>query len=190
MAVRYPMRATLPLGPAPDLPEGITVRPLGIEAAEELAALMTVAYAGSVDDHGESPEEFRERARTALDGSAFYGPPIAEATLGAYAPEGLVGAMVATDWAEEGEVLLAFALVAPSHQGRGIGTALLLRSAQALARAGRPDWVLSVTEGNPARRLYQRLGFVDFTPIRRRHRDGEPVSAEEGPVPREAHGPA
>ncbi|MFN3339910.1 MAG: GNAT family N-acetyltransferase [Dietzia sp.] len=49
----------------------------------------------------------------------------------------------------------------PGHRGRGLGT-LLLEAALAAARDRDLDRVcLSVEAGNPARRLYRDLGFVD-----------------------------
>jgi ribosomal protein S18 acetylase RimI-like enzyme len=45
----------------------------------------------------------------------------------------------------------------PDHQGRGIGTAVLSKQ---LARSDWPTTVrLSTRQGNPAKRLYERLGF-------------------------------
>jgi GNAT superfamily N-acetyltransferase len=50
----------------------------------------------------------------------------------------------------------------PQWRGRGVGGALVARL-QDEVRAGRADAVcLQVAEGNPARRLYERLGFVDL----------------------------
>ena len=46
----------------------------------------------------------------------------------------------------------------PEHRGQGIGTALLRRVLGDAAAAGLPVRV-HVVEGNPARRLYDRLGF-------------------------------
>lgn len=53
---------------------------------------------------------------------------------------------------------LSMALL-PAHRGHGIGTALLRRL---LAEAARTSEAvsLSVSESNPARRLYERVGFV------------------------------
>lgn len=51
--------------------------------------------------------------------------------------------------------------VSPEHRGRGVGTALmkrLLSEASALF----PALSLSVSPENPARRLYERLGFETF----------------------------
>jgi ribosomal protein S18 acetylase RimI-like enzyme len=48
--------------------------------------------------------------------------------------------------------------VAAEHQNRGIGTAIL-RSLQARAAAAKRPLRLNVLVNNPARRLYERLGF-------------------------------
>jgi GNAT superfamily N-acetyltransferase len=57
------------------------------------------------------------------------------------------------------EVFLAFVEVAPSHQRRGLGTAILGRTLAAAAAAGLPA-TLAVMKANPdARRLYERVGF-------------------------------
>jgi RimJ/RimL family protein N-acetyltransferase len=54
-------------------------------------------------------------------------------------------------------------IVAESHRGKGIGTALMTElMALAKERFNLEILHLEVYEGNPARRLYQRLGFVDF----------------------------
>jgi GNAT superfamily N-acetyltransferase len=52
----------------------------------------------------------------------------------------------------------------PEWRGHGVGAALLQRL-QDEVRTGRAQQVsLQVAEGNPARRLYERLGFVDLPP--------------------------
>jgi len=48
----------------------------------------------------------------------------------------------------------------PSQRGRGVGRALVAAALAAARAAGHPAVVLSVREGNPARRLYERHGFV------------------------------
>jgi ribosomal protein S18 acetylase RimI-like enzyme len=73
-----------------------------------------------------------------------------------------IGATVVT-W-DRGHLLLAFALVAPEWRNQGLGTALIVRSGNRLAVKESTEWTLAVTTGNPAQRLYERLGFrVDHT---------------------------
>ncbi len=48
----------------------------------------------------------------------------------------------------------------PSYRGQGIGTRLLRQLLADAEAAGHPGLSLSVHAKNPARRLYQRLGFV------------------------------
>ncbi|KUZ75435.1 GCN5 family acetyltransferase [Burkholderia ubonensis] len=56
--------------------------------------------------------------------------------------------------------------ILPAHQGKGIGNAVLRDVLADATRAGVPV-SLSVLQGNPARRLYEQLGFrlVTETPI-------------------------
>jgi GNAT superfamily N-acetyltransferase len=65
--------------------------------------------------------------------------------------------------------------VRPEHRGRGIGTQLLDRL---LAEADRSYRAvsLSVSDGNPAVRLYQRLGFVAMFSV-----NGSTTMRRDGP---------
>lgn len=122
-----------------------------------LGQLMADAYRGTVDDHGEDEAWHRAEAAQALQG--HFGTMVWEASLVAVTPEKtFAGACLVTD--KGAHLLLAFALVVPRWQNHGVGSALLALSAQALLAAGHREWTLAVTEGNPARRLYERLGFV------------------------------
>src|SRR5262249_14212560 len=49
--------------------------------------------------------------------------------------------------------------VTPEHRGRGIGKALLAGAAAEALRRGAPCIELTVRAQNPARRLYERVGF-------------------------------
>lgn len=59
----------------------------------------------------------------------------------------------------ETEVQLANIRVAPEHQGKGIGTRLISEVLRNAHGRGLPV-TLRVLKVNPARRLYERLGFV------------------------------
>jgi len=49
--------------------------------------------------------------------------------------------------------------VSPEHRGRGVGTALLNALVEQAEAEGAPALSLSVEDGNPALRLYERLEF-------------------------------
>jgi len=60
---------------------------------------------------------------------------------------------------EAASVFLAQLFLAEPHQGRGIGTRLLADLLDDARRRGKPV-TLGVVKSNPAKRLYERLGFV------------------------------
>jgi ribosomal protein S18 acetylase RimI-like enzyme len=152
----HPMRAALRPSVEPPLPPGVAIRPLEAADARRLSALMVVAYAGTVDDHGEPPSVHETEAHRTLAGQ--YGEVQGDASLLASTfDDALVGATVVTR--DRGHLLLAFALVAPEWRNRGLGTALIVRSGNRLAARGEAEWTLAVTVGNPAQHLYERLGF-------------------------------
>jgi ribosomal protein S18 acetylase RimI-like enzyme len=154
--VVLPMRAALRASSEPPLPAGITVRPLRPTDAGTLATLMAVAYAGTIDDHGEPPSHSEAEAQRTIAGD--YGEVQWGASLLAQTPGDESVAATVVTW-DRGHLLLAFALVAPEWRNRGLGTALIIRTANHLAAAGATEWTLAVTDGNPAQRLYERLGF-------------------------------
>jgi GNAT superfamily N-acetyltransferase len=145
-------------------PPDVVVRRLVPGDVDALGVLMADAYRGGVDDHGETDEWHADEARKALSGA--YGAVLWHASFVATWDGEVAGATVVTDWNDDhpGETGLSFALVAAASRGRGIGGALIAASGAQLAAAGHADWVLAVTAGNPARRLYERLGFVAFDP--------------------------
>ncbi|MFJ9691815.1 GNAT family N-acetyltransferase [Kitasatospora sp. NPDC101183] len=61
--------------------------------------------------------------------------------------------------AEQGVRLLEHFYLDPAHHGRGIGTAVLRRLLAEADTAGEPVR-LTVLQGSPARRLYERHGFA------------------------------
>ncbi len=160
-----PMRGPLHVFVEPPLPAGVALRPLRPTDTARLGTLMAVAYAGTIDDHGEPPSVAAAEAQRTVAGN--YGEVQWEASLLAHASgDEAVGATVVT-W-DRGHLLLAFALVAPQWRNQGLGTALIIRTANQLAARGATEWTLAVTDGNPAQRLYERLGFrVDTTLLNR-----------------------
>jgi len=66
--------------------------------------------------------------------------------------------VIQVEWRET-EVFLGNIQIAPECQGRGLGSSLI-RDVLAEAESVRLPIVLQVLKVNPARRLYERLGFV------------------------------
>ena len=150
------MRSALGASVEPPLPPGVAIRPAIPTDRRRLATLMVVAYAGTVDDHGQSREFHEAEAQRTIAGD--YGEVQWDASLLAQTAEyDCVGTTLVTR--DRGRLLLAFALVAPEWRNQGLGTALIIRTANRLAAEGATEWTLAVTVGNPAQRLYERLGF-------------------------------
>ena len=127
--------------------------------AAALGELMLAAYRGTVDDEGETLEDAVAEVEGVLDGS--YGPFSADAS---FVVEGdgdlLVGASLVAIWDWESRPLLLYLVVRPEAKRRGVGTALLIATGNALSAAGHPELDLFVTEANaPAVGLYRKLGF-------------------------------
>jgi len=80
---------------------------------------------------------------------------------GAIAAAIVVTEMPATAW-WAGDPWIPEVFVVASHQGRGLGGLLLAHALRMCAHAGDQRLGLTVTEGNPAKRLYEGFGFRAF----------------------------
>lgn len=161
--VNTAMRARLPMAARGRLPDGLGVRPLAVGDVGAVGALMHVAYKGGVEDQGQDEHWHAAQAEAAFKNA--HGPVLWLASTLVHKGEEVLAATVVTDWQEQGELLLAYALVHPVLQGRGLGSWCISRSAAVLAKELQArDWVLAVAPTSPARQLYERLGFVEFDP--------------------------
>jgi ribosomal protein S18 acetylase RimI-like enzyme len=146
----------------------IDVRPVGpddwrVWRALRLVALAEAPHAFSsvlADWQGPGDREERWRARLAGAGSC---------TLVAYVdgePAGMAGGTTAEAAGErnapEDVVEVVSMWVDPAYRGRGVGEALLRAVERWACRRGAGELRLAVMLGNdPARRLYERQGYVD-----------------------------
>jgi GNAT superfamily N-acetyltransferase len=71
----------------------------------------------------------------------------------------LAGSITLRPGEQQPEQWLEHFYLAPHHQGRGLGTAVL-RTVLGAADAGRATVRLNVLQGSPARALYERHGFA------------------------------
>ena len=147
------------VGPRVAPVSGLSLRPMQATDGEALGTLMWMAYRGTVDeDDFDKPGDAMDDAERTLAGQ--WGPLIDEGSFIAIADGELVAAVVAVrDAAHDMIPLLAYVLTDPSWQRRGIGGWLVVESVVGLAALEIPQVHLAVTRGNPAQRLYERLGF-------------------------------
>ena len=135
-------------------PQGL--RTLARDDTEALGRLFHAAYAGTVDDEGETEEEAIAVVRATFAGD--FGVFVDDASMVVERDGQLVCAALVTVW--NGKPLLAFAVTAPEWKGRGLSRQCVAAAMQALAAAGQRELHLFVTESNlPALAVYRRLGF-------------------------------
>jgi GNAT superfamily N-acetyltransferase len=134
------------------------------EARAGLGSAMLQAYPPGHPDASHSPQESERRAQEVLSGGAgqVLEPPsaaIVEAARGSVAGAVVLTRLGPEPWGWDGGPWVAEVFVVPAYQGRGLGRALL-RRAVAWSHAVGERWMgLTVTEGNPAERLYASVGF-------------------------------
>lgn len=132
------------------------IRTTSVTDRQPLAELLIAAYAGTIDDEGETPEQALAEIDRTLAGA--YGPFLAACSFVVERNGELLAASLITRWQEA--PLLAFVMVAPHAQRRGLAQQVLRASIAALWEQGETTLMLFVTDGNaPAQQLYARLGF-------------------------------
>lgn len=128
----------------------------------DLAALMLDAYRGTIDaDGSETLEDARTEVRGYFAGQS--GEPMLEHSYLSFDGGRLVSAILVSRF--DGIPLLAYAMTAPSHKGRGLASGLTRHALDSLRGAGDGQVHLWVTAGNAdAEHIYERLGFRDVVP--------------------------
>ncbi|MFD0277950.1 GNAT family N-acetyltransferase [Kitasatospora sp. NPDC127111] len=120
---------------------------------EELLPARRAAYGpGHPDHHPDSDEQLH-----LLLAGHLIGPVLPASTLAVDEEDRVVAAVVLNHFEDVPWVANVFRHPGLSYPG--LGRDLLRRSLAGLAAAGFDRTVLTVTEGNPARRLYEALGF-------------------------------
>lgn len=153
-AARSFMRVALTAPPAPPATEGL--RAPRREDAAALGALLRAAYAGTVDDEGETEAEAVDEVLKTFGGT--YGP-YDEACSRLVERDGVpVSACLVTRW--QARPFVAFSVTHPRWQRRGLARAGLQAAMQALHARHDHELRLAVTLANaPARAVYESLGF-------------------------------
>jgi GNAT superfamily N-acetyltransferase len=152
--------------PAPTVADGFSVAPMNPDRAAEYGGVVSRAYPPEHPDHEPADSDASSAAQGILEvirGESM-GPWIAGASLHiADLSNRIVGLILVTETTASGtSVARPFVTdicVDPAEAGRGLGTALLAASAGRVADLGWSTLTLAVTVGNPAQRVYERLGF-------------------------------
>ncbi|MQS11576.1 GNAT family N-acetyltransferase [Streptomyces kaniharaensis] len=127
-------------------------------APEDLFEAWRAAFApGHVDRFaGDDRQALAERLVPLLAGKAI-GPVLPSSRLAVDADHRVVAGVVLTD--RDGVPWIADVFRHPERGYRGLGADLLRQAVADATRSGLTEVQLTVTEGNPARRLYESLGF-------------------------------
>lgn len=141
-----------------DLAEQSSALPVSEFAVEQLAELMVNAYRGTTDWE-DGDDEIVAAAEIRATTSASYGQFNSDASGVITDSNGLPVSAVFVSHLESLPTIL-FVYTAKSAAGEGHATTLIKRAAAVLAEQGHDEVVLYVSEENPARMLYQKLGFA------------------------------
>jgi GNAT superfamily N-acetyltransferase len=156
--------------PAQVSPTDVDVRPLR-DAAAEYGEIVWRAYPPDHPDHDlmdATPAEAAKTVEGYLSGR-IVGPLMRDASSESWTTDGELGGLCVVsempgDDEFEGSPWITDVCVLPSAQGQGLGRAMLGHAIRRLSEAGHPTLGLAVTQGSPARKLYEAVGFVERFP--------------------------
>jgi ribosomal protein S18 acetylase RimI-like enzyme len=149
-----------------DLPEAVPL-PAGWSLAaggwdDDLAAALDAAYGPGHPDQGWTADD--TAAVRDMFERADPVPPLDPASARLVGPDGRSAGHVLcagpVPWTDYECAWVLNIGVGPHAQGLGLGRALLTHALRGARDAGLPTLALSVTDGNPARHLYDRAGFA------------------------------
>jgi mycothiol synthase len=141
------MRHKLKHIPTIPRPEGLRVLAFG----DETAPLFFEAYRRSFAERPGFPDPTHDQWLESVRGEPGFRPGDSRVAVGADdVPAGFV--LLVDNWID------AVGTV-PQWRGRRLGAHLVVRSLTVFARTGEPDAWLCVSADNPARSIYERLGF-------------------------------
>jgi GNAT superfamily N-acetyltransferase len=163
---RYVMSApTAPHADAPlDPPSGIHLVPLREVSVDQLLPSWLAAYPdGHVDHESGSTQDIIDTCWDHLADPQWW-TTMHRSTAIAYSADTIVGGIIVDVRPQPvpfGGPWLSDIWRRPGHGNRGLGTWLIARAMRLLYDDGWQTLGLSVTHGNPARRIYDRVGFVE-----------------------------
>jgi GNAT superfamily N-acetyltransferase len=147
--------------PAPPAAEGLVAEPYDPgENHARFAALLEATYAHTLDCPELNGTRSAVEALAGHRAAGCFDPRLWQLYR---AGSGDLGLILLTDHPELNVQEVVYMGVAPASRGRGLGRTMLTRALEAARDAGREAVLLGVDVRNrPARRLYERLGFVEL----------------------------
>jgi GNAT superfamily N-acetyltransferase len=146
--------------PQPTPPPGLRIVPCDRPAADLLAAHLAAYGPGHVDHNDETAEQATDELSRMISGE-LVGPLLGCSRLVVDAGDAVVAGCLVNDMTWMPFVTNVFR--DPARSPAGTGTALLTAVLTAAAADGLARIGLAVTDGNPARRVYERLGFTHYS---------------------------
>jgi pimeloyl-ACP methyl ester carboxylesterase len=137
---------------------GWPCRPITAEDIPALAQLVLDAYAGTIDDEGETLDGALQAIQDTFDGASTSGTLLPKCSFVIEEGGQALACTLVTVW--HAQPLLAYVMTHPAAQRRGMSRFLIHKSIEALLAQGYHELSLFVTKGNfPAQHLYDTLGF-------------------------------
>jgi ribosomal protein S18 acetylase RimI-like enzyme len=143
--------------PVADPPSGVRFTPCDRPAGDLVAAHVAAYGPGHVDHNGETAAQAVDELARLISGD-LVGPLLGCSRLAVAGDGAVVAGALVNDMTPMPFVTNVFR--DPARSPAGTGTALLATALAAAAAAGIARIGLAVTDGNPAQRVYERLGFA------------------------------
>jgi len=143
---------------------GIAIEPLTLQrqtlAGEVIYRSMVGSRDAAISADFESAEGSQRNLETLMvwPGCGSFEPAASAIAINA---QGRAIGVIATTRVSRTRAFIGQISVRPEYQARGVGHALMSHACEALAGKGIEDVALTVTEENPAREWYLRLGFSE-----------------------------
>jgi ribosomal protein S18 acetylase RimI-like enzyme len=147
------------VAPCSSVAEPSEVSPISAFTVESLASLMVDAYEGTVDwEPGDDESVAASEIQSAIAGS--YGSFLEEAS-GVLTDEQGNPVSALFSAVNQGRPTILFVYTAKQHSGIGLASRLIRNAAFQISRMGFTEISLFVSPQNPAKRLYEKLGFTE-----------------------------
>lgn len=140
------------------LPEGYHFAPLDSKE-KRLAKLLYDSFKDSLDDQGESLEEWETEVASTISGK--YGEILPSLSFNLFHDETLIGTLITSLF--RGIPLILYVAIHPTQQGNGLAKQLIQQAKEELKKSKQHQELFLVVAAKniPAYRLYKTIGFVE-----------------------------